>query len=747
MILNNRSALLQYGLMSAILLASPAFAQTVSPNPAETQAGESVTEIIVTARKRAEVLQDVPLSISAVSGTILEQQNIQDVNGLYAQVPGLFTAPGSVNNTNDLAYLTMRGIGFNAGLEPAVGVFIDGMYQPQIGFDTAFLDVERIEVLRGPQGTLFGRNTQGGAVNIVSHKPGDQARGRLGLDVGSFRTVRAKAALDGQIADGLYAGISAGFARSDGYIDNDILDQHQNKYEQRAVRGVLRWLPAEPLELTLIADSSHSDYNEMVRGVRLAGDHKRSQIDQDEPDAKTNHGVQLNAVYTINDALTLTSITGYRYSDSDNYADMDSRITAMGTETLPAYAPLTTLPVVVRGAFLAAQVDQTFKSQELRLEGTGEKLNWLAGAYYFTQAQNQTRQREVGPRVAVTLPASLYIYDDYRDEREGHAVFGQASYRPVTRLELTAGLRYSREDVDGTGQRVSVFGAPVNRTQPLLRDGHPSFDNISWMGSASWKLTQDMQVYATYAQGWKAGGVERYPGQATNLNYKEETSDNYEIGLKSTLFDRRLTLNLAAYHIDIRNQQMNNVIPDPRGGPVPITVIDTASRSHVNGVEGEIGLRPSRNLEFGGAFSYSDGVLDDFVRAFSATDIFDMSGKAFENVPKLTLAATMLYRHELSARMGLEAFAEYRFVDDITFQDNTRRSFARDQLTAPDYDRVNVSLTLAMKEEGLRVTGYVNNLFDSFDYSYVSSDPLLGGDVFVVPLAPREVGVRVSKSF
>ena len=736
------SAWLLCGLASAALT-GPARAQTAGPGE---DTAVNLDEIVVTARKRAEVLQDVPLSITAVGEQDLERRNIQDVGGLYAQVPGLFTAPGSVSSTSDLAYLTMRGVGFNAGLEPAVGVFIDGMYQPQIGFDTAFLDLERVEVLRGPQGTLFGRNTQGGAINMITRKPGDTLHGRLAGDIAEFGTVRLNAAIDGPISSTLSAGLSAAYARSDGFIHNAILDQDQDDYEQTAVRGVLRWTPTDAMEVVLIADASGKDYNEVVRGVRLSGDHSQSLIDQDRPDSKANHGVQLNVTADLNDRLTFTSISGYRYSESDNFLDMESRPSTGGSAILPAYAPLTDGPVTVRGATLAAQVDQSFFSQEFRLEGDADRLNWLVGAYYFTQDQDQSRQRDVGPGVAVVLPAAFYIHEKFHDDREGYAAFGQASFRPTGRLELTVGARYSEEQVDGTGLKVSVFGAPVNRTAPLVRDGHDSFDNVSWMGSAAYEITPDVSIYATYAQGWKAGGVDRYPGRADNLVYRPESSDNYEIGLKSVFADRRVTLNLAAYHIDIENQQLANVIPDPRGGPVPISVIQDAARSHVEGVEGELFVRPSSDLQFGASLSYSDGEFDEFVRSFSATDTFDMAGTPFENVPKLTGSASVNYGHDLTSGKRVEVFAEYRYVDDIIFQDNTRLSLARDQLTAPAYDRVNASVSLVMPND-LRVTAYVNNLFDSFDYNYISSDPFRGGDVFVVPLAPRQFGIRAAKRF
>ncbi len=741
-----KSAMLYCGLLTAALLATAAAAEPA----AQTVATDTTTNdgpVIVTARKRSEALQDVPLSISAVSSADLDRRNVQNVNDLYAQVPGLYTAPGSVSDSSDLSYLTMRGVGFNAGLEPAVGVFIDGMYQPQIGFDTAMLDLQRVEVLRGPQGTLFGRNTQGGAVNMITRKPGAETHGHIEADAASFDTFRANAAIDGPITSTLFGGITAGYARSDGFIYNPILNQHQDNYEQSAVRGTLRWAPRDGFDATLMIDASKRDYNEAVRGVRLAGNHRETPIDQDAPDSKNNRGIQLNINDQIAPHLAFTSITGYRYSDSDNTLDMDNRITGGGTEVLPAYGGiLAPTPVTAHGATLAAQVNQSFMSQEFRLAGDGDRFNWLAGLYAFSQIQHQTRQRQAGPGAANTIPAAFYIHENFKDVRTGTAAFGQVSYRPAAKVELTAGVRYSQEHVDGTGAKVSVFGAPLNRASPLIRDGHPSFDNVSWMASASYKFTPDVSVYATYSQGWKAGGVDRYPGHADNLVYHPESSANYEAGLKSVLWDKRMTLNAAIYHIDIAHQQLNNVIPDPHGGPVPITVIQDAAKSHVNGAEAEIALRPAKGWTLNGSLSYSDGVFDSFVRTFSATDTFNMAGTPFENVPKLTGYGSVQYSRDIGGDRSVDLNAEYSYIGKIIFQDNTRVSHARDQLTTPGYGRVNVSAALNLAS-GVKLTLYVNNLLDSFNYSYASSDPFLGGDVFVVPLAPREVGVRVSKRF
>jgi iron complex outermembrane receptor protein len=722
------------------IVAMPAAAQDAGGDTA----AASQDEIVVTARKRAETLQDVPLSVSAVTDADLERRNTQDVNGLFAEVPGLFSAPGSVNNSSDFAYLTMRGVGFNAGLEPAVGVFLDGMYVPQLGFDSAFLDLERVEVLRGPQGTLFGRNTQGGAISLITRKPGADLRGRIRFDVAEQGTFRGQASLSGPLGGKLYAGVSADFSRGDGYIRNVVLGGKQDWYEQYAVRGTLRWAPSDALDVMLIGDLTSRDYNEAIRGVRLSTKRYESVVDQDAPDHKANHGVQLNITARLSDRITLTSISGYRYSESDVFTDMDSRISVQNETTLPALLPVAPTPQTFKGATLDVGIQQRFISQEVRLTGDMGAFNWLAGGYYFDQRQDQQRQRRVGPGT-VPFPAALYIYEDYRDDRNGYAAFGQVAFRPVDAIEIAMGGRWSHEEVTGTGDRGQRFGPPLNSVQTVVRNARAEFDNFSWMGSLSYKVAPGLLFYATYAEGWKAGGINRFPGNAAgNLPFNDESSENYEIGVKSTL-GRGVTFNAALYHIEIRNQQLLNVVPDPGGGPTPVSVVDNAANSHVDGFEAELNLRPVPNLEINGVFSYSRSRFDNFTRVFTATDKTDLSGTPFENVPETTVSLAATYAIPLASGDRIELFGEYRYVDSIIIQDNTRVSRSGDQLTAPGYDRINFSASWVSGD--LRVTAYVNNLLDSFDYAFPSSDPLIGGDVFVAPLPPRQFGVRASYSF
>ncbi|AQR74515.1 TonB-dependent receptor [Sphingomonas sp. LM7] len=741
--MQNYRVLLLAGLSLTTLAAVPAAAQEAANVVGLQESGSD--EILVTARKRAETLQDVPMAVTAVTDTDLAIRNVQDVNGLYGEVPGLFSAPGSVNNSADSAYLTMRGVGFNAGLEPAVGVFLDGMYVPQLGFDTAFLDLERVEVLRGPQGTLFGRNTQGGALNLVSRRPDADLRGKVQLEAAEFGSYRASGSLSGPITGGLYAGVSGEYRTTDGYLHNVVLGGMQDWSRQTSLRGTLRWVPSDSIEVMLIGDYSHRRYNEAIRGVRLATHRYESLVDQDQPDTKDNHGVQLNVTAQLGGGITLTSISGYRYSAADVFTDMDSRISVQNTATLPAFLPVATTPQTFKGATLDVNTRQRFKSQELRLNGSLGNLDWLAGGYYFDQDQDFDRYRRVGPGTR-PFPAALYIYENHIDDRDGYAAFGQASWKVTDKVELTGGGRWSRETVVGTGNRGQVFGPPLNQFQPVNRNAHASYSNFAWMASASYKATPGVLAYATYAEGWKAGGINRSGSAAANAPYADESSQNYELGLKAGTRDQALTVNLALYHIKIANQQVTNVIPDPGGGPTPVSVVENAAGSHVTGFEAEVSVRPFEGLRLHSAFSYSRSRFDSFVRAFTLTDKTDFSGTPFENVPETTAFAAADYHLPIGGKQAIDFHAEYQFVDSIIIQDNTRASRSGDQLTAPAYDRINASVSYDMGN-GIRLTGFVNNLLDSFDYAFPSSDPLLGGDVFVAPLPPRQFGIRGSFSF
>lgn len=746
---SSTSGALRAGIRTALLAAA---AMTALPVAAAELA--SLDDIVVTARKRAETLQDVPLAVSAIDGVELETRGITNITETYSRVPNLyFTASGGASPTSDYHYLIIRGIGFNGGLEPAVGVFIDGMYQPQVGFDTSFLDAERVEVLRGPQGTLFGRNTQGGAVNIVTRKPGREFQGRVEVEAGRFGTYRGLASFAGPLTDTLAAGLSLQYGSTDGYARNVTLGRDYFS-DQLVGRGSLVWTPNDRLTATLLLDASRKDMKELGAGVQLdckCFDATADQIGED--DYKDSDGVQLNVDWEVSDAITLTSITGRRKVKSRFTWDWDAGVSDLTPVTLgavtqtnvPPIVPLSvaTQPVQARGAFQVQPLEQEFTSQELRLAGAHSKIDWLAGAYWFKQDMLQPRAVDIGLAGLPFIPP-LYIRERFTEKRDGWAVFGQVTFQPIDRLELTLGTRYSDETADTGGQRVINISDVAIRA--FLKSNDFSADNISSMASVSYKFTDNVNVFASWGQGWKAGGINRYPSRAgQDLPYEDEKSTNIDVGVKATWLDGRLTTNLTAFHVDVKQQQTLNVVPDPNG-LTPITVIANAGESTSKGVELEVAAQPTDAVRLAFSYGLTDTNFDEFVQ-FGV----DRAGDRFWNVPRTSASASIDWTVPLGAGPTLELGLAWQKVGDYNVPDGSLTAPSVDaEILNEGYDRLNLRAKLAF-ESGWELTGYVRNVLDSFDYTIISRNqfaPAPTSDtLFVVPLEPRTFGVIVTKRF
>ncbi|MBL8270264.1 TonB-dependent receptor, partial [Steroidobacter sp.] len=510
-----------FGALTAVAVATEVRAQEAN-----------MEEVVVTARKRAETLQEVPLAVSVLDSATLQDNRIDTVDDLYGRVPGLyFTQSGGAAPTSDFVYIVMRGVGFNGGSEPAAGVFIDGMYQPQLGFDIGFLDLERLEVLRGPQGTLFGRNTQAGALNLVTRKPDQNLGGRVELELSEYNTYRVHGSVSGPLAETLFGGISAEYGESDGYLDNTLNGRPGAPYDRYAARGTLRWVPSDNLEVSFAADVSHRGGNEMALGSLLACKCYNIASDNDANDTKDNSGVQLTVEWKASDAFTLTSITGFRDVKSDITIDFDGEQTDQ-TPTTANGRPGSTVapgPITFQGVHQRSEVEQKFWSEELRLSGEAGAFDWLAGAYYFDQTQDQQRAFDIGIGVridpAVGYLAGTAIREDFGADRDGWALFGQGSWQATDHVELTLGSRYSRETVSVDGQRLRNITQIENANPTFFTlSGEDTFSDVTSTASLSYNWNSSVSSYVTAAQGWKAGGFNRYPSTAAAvLPYDAET--------------------------------------------------------------------------------------------------------------------------------------------------------------------------------------------------------------------------------
>lgn len=716
-------------------------------------------EVVVTARMIEESLQEVPMSVSAVDGDLISELGIENVNDLFSRVPGLYyTTVGGAFTNSDFQYLQIRGVGFNGGLEPAVGVFVDGMYVPQLGFDLGFLDVERIEVLRGPQGTLFGRNTQAGAMNIVSRQPGGEFEGRIEAEVAEFGTWRVRGAASGQLGENFYGGINLQYAETDGFIDNDVTGQDFGSSEQVTARLNLRYEPSDELSFTFIADASNRDFFDIGNSVKLvaSGQDYDSFMDQDTDDEKDTWGAQLRVGWDFSDSMRLTSLTGFRTAESAISTDPDFDISdrtsvVFGPVTQSTSTPTVPIgvapnPITLSGTTHLTGLEQEFFSQEFQLIGNTDFLEWLVGLYYFDQSIEQTRAFDIGPGIPF-FP--LYIREDFFEDRDGYAVFGQFVYSFAADWEFTLGARYSDEDVDKGGQRVlNIFDAAIFAFEV---PGDSGDDNVSFMTSLAYQATDNVNLYLTVAEGWKAGGINRFPSRDNAvLPYDSEESVNYEIGVKSMLADGRVTLNAALYYIDIEGQQMLTVVPDP-GGATPVTIIDNAAYSTSKGLELELNANLTDQWRVALSYSYADTEFDDyFLNDGTGVPTVDRSGQAFDFVPEEMFSLTVGYSvADVFADYDLDVSLNFRKVDGYSRPDG---SFIDAPLGAsfdlPSYD--NLDMRVILRNDDWRFILYGKNLQDEFNYSDLGRGPftsITADQLYVTPMAPRHFGLTVAREF
>lgn len=748
----------------ALGLVLPAHAQeTVEQASASSDHGD---EIIVTARKRAEALQDVPVAVSAISGLELDKRGIATARDLFAATPGLFFSQSGQRQNEEQFYLTIRGVGSSPVVEPSVGLFVDGVYIPSLGWTADFLDLERVEILRGPQGAIFGRNTEGGAVNIITRKPDDQLRGRLAVEGASFNSFKASAAVAGPLADKVFAGIAGFASTTDGYMRNDTRGEHQDNRDRFGGRFTLRALPGDTTELILSADYIRSKgrfdaYGDAVanqqvtvvdpqapaaqrgtfsRSHALAG-RRYTSFGNDENRVESRNygfGLTLNADLGFAD---LTSISGYRNVRSADSYDNDGVATATSTN--------------------AATTRQSILSEELRLSG-GDRFEWLAGAYGFSEKLSQDRLSRLvsgltgGP---ITGDPFGFVDDRVRIKRDGLAVFGQATYHATDRLELTVGARYSYEKVDQRPNlrvRVQVPAVPPPGVVPTIVDvannmrQKKSFEGFSPSGSISYHATDDLLLYASVATGFKSGGftkeIPNTPLQNAALD--NETSLNYELGLKGDLAGGAVRLNAALFYTEIKDQQLATRIELAPGTGVYIPSTLNVGKGHAQGFEIETTIRPTGALKFVGSLSYTKTEFDDYIAspATATAPAYDRAGQAFPEVPKWLAYAAVDYRIDLGGDVSLTPMVSWRHTGSkYVGQGNASIPF----ITIDSYDIFDAQIELAAGP--WTVTGFVRNLSDKYYFvNRFQLQPILsapGAATYAKPAAPRQFGVRLTREF
>jgi iron complex outermembrane recepter protein len=747
----------------ASLLAAPAGAQAQGPPPAET----GLEEILVTAQKRTENIQDVPAAVTVITGSQIESTGAVNIEGVMALVPTL-NFRESVSTLDSALFL--RGIGsvnFSLAAEPSVAVVVDGVIQARAGEAFGDLyDIERIEVLRGPQGTLFGKNASAGVVSMVSRRPGTEPNGSVDLSWYEDDEYRVRVAGDLPLGDNVRSRLTAFYGTLDGFIRNLTFGEDVNGYEHWGARAIVEADVSDALSLTFIGDYRETDDDccAEVIGTTPAGAAAASQagivIDGDEVREVRNNvvnrtweeswGGSLQADYSIGDAGTLTSITAYRDWTNDGLRDGDYVDTVyIGIPQLHDYGP---------------EPASTF-TQELRFASpAGERLEYVVGLYYYDAEAQRTFQRDDIVCTASTLAplpgglvpcapgASTFTFPSsvatFGSDMESKAAFGQATFSLSESFRVIAGGRYTRDEVSAFHDRVpSPIAGPGVRTDGSGYRLNTSDSDFSVRGGVEFDLTDDFMTYATYAQGYKGPAFNVFFNQnPQQLNVIEaETSDSYELGLKSTLLDGRLLFNTAIFDAEYDNLQANNF--DVLNGVV-ITRLTNAGSVSTRGAEIDVIARFTDNFDLAGGVAYADAQIEQFNLPPGAPPT--ASNRKGEQLPlapewKASLSANLRVPLPLAFDLELGTLAAYTSeqVSDLQADPVQRQA-----LTIDGYTTLDLNLGIVDDDDRYRATLIVKNVFDESYASLITPGGPAGSFRYLIPReADRYFGLSLRINF
>lgn len=759
---------------------------------ADTELYEPVLEeVLVTARKRKENLQDVPISIVSMNGEKMRAADINKLEELQTYIPNL-----QITETGIGTNLSIRGIGSgeNQGFEQSVGTYVDGIYHGRAQQSRIpFLDIERVEVLRGPQSTLFGKNSIAGALIISTAQPTEtlEVQGRL-LYEPDFDETKLDAYLSGPLGDSLNGRLAVHWRDTDGFMENLTLDKDEAQREERAVRGILTWYPTESFDVTLKMETSSFDVTgrnvEIVQDrtamvgpftglnyaqiLQLFGqdasvannyqDYRRSSnSDSSDNDARE---FVLTMEYRGLGDLTLTSITGYSAYEYDELCDCD--FTGGNVFT----------------AFFSEDFDQF--SQELRLNSeTGEKIEYLVGAYYQTNTLNFFDTLQVNnssiliPIVDALAGAGLgnFIADTgtprtLDQDADTYALFGELTWSIGDRTRLTFGGRYTWDKKSAARQLTitDIDGNPLPpETAPFTQALYAGLFNVTdhdlqgsrnesrFMPSfvAQYDMTDNSMVYLSYSRGYKDGGFDarsnNAPENGGTFEFDEEKADAYELGFKMGLAGGAADLNLAFFNTDYNDLQISTF-----DGVLGYNVAN-AARAVTRGIEVDGRWLATDNLLVSGSFAWTDFEFKDyqgqcwFGRPPDAEDGIncDYSGQTNLLVPKYSGVLSTRYSNTFSNDLGLSATLDLLYSDEYLLTPNLDPRLVQDS-----YIRLNARLALLMPKGNWEIALIGKNLTDETILNFGNDTPLAGSNFFAPGFfafveQPRSLALQVSWTY
>jgi len=745
----------------ACLLSAPALFSTISV------AGE-LEEVIVTSQHREQNVQDVPITVTAIGADELREADIFDAGTIALHVPGMAYAEFGAGQ----ALLSMRGISSTddgAGLDNSVGLFLDGVFigrLASINFD--MFDLERIEVLKGPQGTLFGRNSIGGAISVVTEKPSDEFKSSIGVTVGNEGIFRYQGLVSGPFSDNLAGKLSISHREHDGFVDNVLLGTELQDEDQTSLRGQLRF-STESSDWLLSADWMEDDRSDMGRTVVEPGlggpfvntlnvsqangvTGPRQQASPADGFSKREaSGISLQGDIEFGGGI-LTSITAVRQAEAD-------------WEMQSVGAGLGGTGIGIDEVFDDIEEEIDTFSQELRwTSNLNGNFNYTAGFFFFTEETDRAEQFKVTAAgtydgfVSLDVGDQPIVGNEYtrtENETTSYAVYGQATWDISDVLSLTFGARYTLDEKDYRATAVDCGGALAGTqfenfaecqgrggslnivAESFIVEPNDDWDDFSPMLSLQYRPTDSIMLFGSASRGFKSGGfagsqgVEAVAGDPV----EPETATNFELGFKGDLANNTLRLNVTAFYTDYEDLQI------VRFGPVAGSAFGTfvtanIGSADITGAEMDFEWNATDRLSFSGNYAYLDSEVNDLfiVTATSPPGGTDLSGKSLRQAPRNSYNLVAKYMIPLSSGT-LDLRAEYSHVD------RQRLDYLDDRVRVDAHDLIDARIAWTSESEKLEVALWGKNLAEE---DYISHSYVIGPGVIGVWGAPRTIGLSAT---
>ncbi len=694
-------------------------------------------EIIVTAEKRAESLQDLPIAISAFSGEKMKSAGVEGVYSLQQIAPSLQVGGGYTGNT----FVSVRGIGSEVpsiGGESGVAISQDGVvFGRNMFFDASFMDVQRVELLRGPQGTISGRNATGGGINVYSNKPTDEFEGQIKATLGSYKRFATEGYVSGPIVDDVLLGRFAfSTDNADGWLKNTYLNEEEEDRRQVHARAYFLARFSDTLEAHLIFEGvldKSTPQGAYSRGkVRADQPSPEEVFDVPAPDfdnltfqselsqhgRKEQYGTTLKLNWDISPSVSLASTTGYWSLDINASSDYESLLVSLASN--PQF-----------------NIDVWQLTQEFTLTADlTDRLDLILGGLYLKENAKE-------PLVFVSLPTDISAYEVSPDQDlTSYSAYTQLRYQLTEALRVSAGVRYTYDKKTYVDEQASN-GFPLG-----ILAGSNSWNAITPRVAIDYDINSDMTIFANVARGFKAGGFNTFGNPVDDFN--PEFVWNYEAGLKADLLEDRLRLAVTGFYADYTNLQQN--VFGSEGSILPS--IQNAGGARIKGLELETEFLVAEGVRFNFAGTYLDAKFTELqsgdalfpelgaLDPVSGINVRDLAGNRLVRTPKLQFNAGAEYSRNVGKAMIATLRADYQWQSHMFFN-----FFNHDLVDQGAYGLLNLSAVIESEDGIWQVGAYARNILDERYFSHGFTSGLAVNLNQVNIGAPRTYGISLMRRF